>query len=272
MSLLLLYAVSVMVAFFAWYGCGPIPNAGVRGVTRATLVACLCAPGILVGHGLGVGPTVFVLVVQPTVFTLASIGIFWLITLSLVLGLPNLRRQQNGWLPSAQVLFVDGYVGKFVLFGVVQALILGAVLNAGDGLLFEILKYTLFFGGAAVNFLLCFHAVRLKNAQPILTPVLFSVPGFFVGAITVTVLWYGGGAAGALAARGQGRVAATVSAAVFGLLAINSSQRSYRAIDAPAHVTIGGGVAGNAAMAALSILLGTLSWWLLRRYHIPPEV
>ena len=49
------------------------------------------------------------------------------------------------------------------------------------------------------------------------------------------------------------------------LLAANSLVRSYRAIDAPAHITIEGGVAGNAAMAALFVVLAIVSWWLLNR-------
>jgi len=49
------------------------------------------------------------------------------------------------------------------------------------------------------------------------------------------------------------------------LLAANSLVRSYRAIDAPAHVTIEGGVAGNAAMAALFVALAIASWWALNR-------
>lgn len=272
MSLVLIYAASVIVAFAGWYVCGPIPNVVVRGVTRAVLVAFLCAPGILVGHGVGLAPTVFALAVQPSGFTLGSIGIFALIMLGLTFGIPGLRRQRNGWPPSAREAFIDGYIAKFLLFGLVQALILNAILVADDGLRFQILQYVLFFGGAAVNFLLCFHAARLKDGHPLLIPILFAAPVFFVAAITVNLLWYGGGAAGALTARGRSPVAAWVSSAVLALLAANSFERSYQAVDAPAHVTIGGGVAGNAAMGVLFVVLAAVSWWLLMRMGRRPPL
>ena len=70
---------------------------------------------------------------------------------------------------------------------------------------------------------------------------------------------------GSLAARHRHRLAAKISAAVFLLLAANSMLRSYRAIDAPSHVTIEGGVAGNAAIAALSVVLAIVCWWVLNR-------
>jgi hypothetical protein len=81
----------------------------------------------------------------------------------------------------------------------------------------------------------------------------------------VSLLWLGGGAVGSLAARRHHRFAAHISAAVFLLLAANSVVRSYRAIDAPSHVSIEGGVAGNAAMAALFVVLAIASWWALNR-------
>ena len=64
-ALLLLYAVSVIGAFIGWYACGPIRATSVRCVARASLIAFLCAPGVIVGHGIGVVPTLFALIVQP---------------------------------------------------------------------------------------------------------------------------------------------------------------------------------------------------------------
>ena len=81
----------------------------------------------------------------------------------------------------------------------------------------------------------------------------------------MSLLWFGGGAVGSLAARHRHRLAAQISAAVFLLLAANSMVRSYRAVDAPSHVTIEGGVAGNAAIAALFVVLAIVSWWALNR-------
>ena len=266
MYLLPLYAASVVGAFIGWYACGPIRATSVRCVARASLIAFLCAPGVLVGHGIGVAPTLFALTVQPP-FALISIGITWLITLGLVFAIPALRTHQNRWPPSVQELLIDGYIFKFLLFGLIFAMLIVAVLYADDTYYYVMqgIAYTLFFAGAAINFVLCFHAVSSRNANPYLVPVLFAAPVFFGTAPTVALLWFGGGAVGSLAACRHHRLAAHISAAVFLLLAANSLLRSYRAIDAPSHVTIGGGVAGNAAMAALFVVLAIVSWWALDR-------
>ena len=265
-ALLLLYAASVLGAFIGWYACGPIKATSARCVARASLIAFLCAPGVLVGHGIGVAPTLFALTVQPP-FTLISIGITWLIALGLIFGIPALRTHQNRWPPSVQELFIDGYIFKFLLFGLIHAMLIVTVMYADVtryGFM-QVIGYALFFAGAVINFMLCFRAVTSKNANPFLVPVLFAAPVFFGAAPTVGLLWIGGGAVGSLAARRRHRLAAHISAAVLLLLAANSLARSYRAIDAPSHVTIGGGVAGNAAMAALFVVLAIVSWWALNR-------
>ena len=266
MNLLLLYAASVAGAFIGWYACGPINSTSVRCVARASVIAFLCAPGVLVGHGIGVAPTLFALVVQPP-FTLISIAITWVIALALVFGIPALRTHQNRWPPSAQEFLIDGYIGKFLLFGLIHAMVLVTVLYADDTYYYvmQVIGYALFFAGAAINFLLCFRAVRSKNTNPYLVPALFAAPVFFGAAPTVSLLWYGGGAVGSLAALRRHRLAAQVSAVVLLLLAANSLLRSYRAIDAPAHVSIQGGVVGNAAMAALFVVLAIVLWWALTR-------
>ena len=266
MSLLLLYAVSVVGAFIGWYACGPIKATGVRCVARASLIAFLCAPGVLVGHGVGLAPTLFALIAQPP-FTLISIAITWLIALGLIFAIPALRTHQNRWPPSSQELFIDGYIFKFLLFGLIHGMLMVVALYADDtryGVM-QVIRYALFFAGAAINFVLCFRAVTSGNANPLLVPVLFAAPIFFGTAPTVSLLWFGGGAVGSLVACRRHRLAAHISAAGLLLLAANSLVRSYRAIDAPAHVTIEGGVAGNAAMAALFVALAIVSWWALNR-------
>jgi hypothetical protein len=272
MNLLLLYVASVVGAFIGWYACGPIKSTSIRCVARASLVAFLCAPGVLVGHGVGVAPTLFALIVQPP-FTLISIGIFWLIALALVFGIPALRTQQNRWPPSAQEFFLDGYIFKFLLFGLLHGMLMVVVLYADDTYYYamKVLGYALFIAGAAINFVLCFRAVTLKNANPYLVPALFAAPVFFGTAPTVSLLWFGGGIVGSLAARQRHRFAAQISAAVFLLLAANSLQRSYRAIDAPSHVNIEGGVAGNAAIAVLFVVVAVVSWWAFRRQGRIPQ-
>ena len=265
-ALLLLYAASVVGAFIGWYACGPIRATSVRCVARASLIAFLCAPGVLVGHGIGVVPTLFALTVQPP-FALISIAITWLITLGLIFGIPALRTHQNRWPPSVQEFFIDGYIFKFLLFGLIHGMLIVTVLYADDTHYYtmQVIGYALFFAGAVINFVLCFRAVTSKNANPYLVPVLFAAPVFFGTAPTVSLLWIGGGLVGSLAARRRHRLAAHISAAALLLLAANSLLRSYRAIDAPSHVTIEGGVAGNAAIAALFIVLAIVSWWALNR-------
>jgi hypothetical protein len=264
MNLLLLYAGSISAAFLGWYAVGPTKSRNTRCILRASLIAVLCAPGLVIGHGFAVVPTSYALTVQPSVFTLSSIGIVWLVTLGLVFGLPALRRHENRWPPPARELFVDGYIGKYLLFGFVCAVLLGSTVYADDTLLVQTLRFALFFGGAALSFAFCFQASKLRRANPFLTPALFSVPVFFIAAAPALALWYGTGVAGALVARGLGRIAAWVASGVCALLAANFSERSYRAVDAPAHVRIEGGVAGNAALAALFVGLAVVAWWLLR--------
>ena len=158
-ALLLLYAASVVGAFIGWYACGPIQATSVRCVARASLIA---------------------LIVQPP-FALISIGITWLIALGLIFGIPALRTHQNRWPPSVQELFIDGYIFKFLLFGLLHAMLMVTVLYADEtryGAM-QGIGYALFFAGAAINFVLCFRAVTSKNANPYLVPVLFAAPVFF---------------------------------------------------------------------------------------------
>jgi hypothetical protein len=136
-------------------------------------------------------------------FTLISIAITWLIALGLIFGIPALRTHQNRWPPSVQEFFIDGYIFKFLLFGLIHSMLMVVVLYADEtryGVM-QGIGYALFFTGAAINFVLRFRAVTLKNANPYLVPVLFAAPVFFGTAPTVSLLWFGGGAVGSLAAR-----------------------------------------------------------------------
>ena len=161
---------------------------------------------MIVGHGIGVVPTLFALIAQPS-FALISIGITWLIALGLIFGTPALRTHQNRWPPSVQGLFIDGYIFKFLLFGLLHAMLMVTVLYADEtryGMM-QGIGYALFFAGAVINFVLCFRAVTSTNANPYLVPVLFAAPVFFGTAPTVSMLWLGGGTFGSLAACGRQR-------------------------------------------------------------------
>lgn len=268
MNLELILAASLATAFVAWYGCGPIPGRVPRGVLRATIIALLCSPGILIGHGFAVVPSLFALYVQPTPFTLGAMLAAWVLALGVVFGVPALRNQRNAWPPPAAEVFLAAHAPKFIFFGVIAALLMRALVYSDQrsALWMVTLQYGLFFAGAALNLALCYWATRATQARPFLTPVFFAVPVFAVSGAIVPFLWYGGGALGGLIAGGRQRIAAWIAVGVCGLLSVNSIFRAYMAANAPSHVTIEGGVTGNAAMAAVFAGVAIVAWLMLRRH------
>lgn len=267
MSWLLIYALSLVATFVAWYLFTVVPNRAARGILRATVIALLCSPGILVGHGIGVAPTLIALQLQPSIFTYVPMLIVWIIALGVIFGVPVFRSDRGEWPPSTRQIFLGFYPAKFILFGVVAAILMLSLSHAGDWRSPWVIvpRYGLFFAAAVVNLALCYWASRAKQAKPLVTPLYFSAPALLVTAPTVALMWYGSGAIGGLMGSGRQRIAAWVSLGVFGLLSANSMLRIYLAATAAPHVTIGGGVAGNAAMAALFAVLAIVPWWMLRR-------
>lgn len=267
MNLELILAASLAAAFVAWYGCGPIAGPVPRGMLRATIIALLCSPGILIGHGFAVVPSLLALYLQPYPFTLAAMLAVWIIALGIILGVPALRRHRNAWPPSAADVFLTAHAAKFVFFGVVAAVLMRALVYSDHRRApwMIALQYGLFFAGAAANLALCDWATRVKQARLILTPAFFAAPIFLVSGAVVPLLWYGGGVLGGLIASGRRRIAAWVAVGVFGLLSAYSISRAYMAANAPRHVRIEGGVEGNLAMAAVFACLAILAWWMLRR-------
>jgi hypothetical protein len=182
---------------------------------------------------------------------------------------PALRNDRGAWPPSIANIFLNAHWFKFVFFGVVAAALLQATIDtdAWRSLWIEVAKYGLFFANALFNLAICYWAVRLKRADALLTPLLFAAPALLVAAPTVALMWYGGGVIGGLTGGERWRAAGWTSLAVFFLLFLNSTYRIYAAATAPAHVTIGGGVAGNATMAAIFAVLAIAPWLLFRRHH-----
>lgn len=267
MGLIFLYAASLIATFVGWYACVKIPAPIPRGILRATIIAFFCSPGILIGHGIGVAPTLFALFVQPPVFTLGSMLIVWIIALGVIFGIPALRNDRSEWPPAIDAIFLNAYLFKFVFFGLTTAILLQATILAdqSQGIWLQVVKYGIFFAGAIINFILCYWITRLRQANPLLTPLLFAVPSLLVSAPTLALMWYGGGAVGGLYGSGRQRGARWIALIVFSLLAINSANRIYAAANAPAHVTIGGGVLGNAAMATLFAILAIAPWVILSK-------
>jgi hypothetical protein len=272
MGLKLIFAASLIVTFAAWYVCSRIPGRTPRVILRATFIALLCSPGIIVGHGFAVVPSLFALYVQPSIFTLGPMLVVLVIALGIIFGIPALRNHGSTWPPSANDIFLKAYALKFVFFGIVSTVLMLALIYTDQqrALWVVVLKYGLFFAGAVVNLTLCYWATHVKQARPFLTPFFFAAPPLLATAPTVPFMWYGGGAIGGLIGSGRQRIAAWLSLGVFALLSANSTFRIYLAATAPSHVTIGGGVAGNAVMAVVFAAVGFIACWTLRR-HIRAE-
>ena len=268
MSLKLIFAASLVATFVAWYVCSLIPGRTPRGILRATFIALLCSPGIIIGHGFAVVPSLFALYVQPAIFTFGPMLAVWIIAMGVIFGVPVLPNHRSTWPPSAEDIFLRAYAPKFVFFGVIVAMLMQALIYSDQrrALWVVALKYGLFFAGAVVNLTLCYCATRTKRARPFLTPLFFSAPILLATAPTVPFMWYGGGAIGGLIGSGRQRIAAWISLGVFALLFANAMFRIYLAATAASHVTIGGGVAGNATMAAVFAGVGIVAWWTLRRH------
>ena len=272
MNLKLIFAASLIATFVAWYVCCLIPGRTPRGILRATFIALLCSPGILVGHGFAVVPSLFALYVQPSIFTLGPMLVVLIIALGIIFGIPALRNQSSAWSPSAEDIFLKAYAPKFVFFGIVIAVLMLALIYTDQQRAMWViaLKYGLFFAGALLNLTLCYWATRMKHARPLLTPLFFAAPALLMTAITVPFMWYGGGAIGGLIGSGRQRTAFWVSLGVFALLSVNSTFRIYLAATAPPHVTIGGGVTRNAVLAVVFAAVGFLACWRLR-LHVRTE-
>jgi hypothetical protein len=264
----LVLAASLVTTFVAWYGCGLIPGPVARGLLRTTIIAVLCSPGIIIGHGFAVVPSLVALYLQPSVFTLGAMLVVWIVALGIVFGVPALRNHRGAWPPSSEDVFLSAHAPKFVFFGVIAALLMQALLESDhtSALWVQTLQYGLLFLGAVVNIALCYWATRLKQARPVLAPIYFAAPVFLVAGPVVPFLGYGGGLVGGLTATGRQRIAAWVALGVLALLSANALFRTYLAATTPPHVTIGGGVAGNAAMAAVFAGVGIVAWWTLRRH------
>ncbi|MCK5363967.1 MAG: hypothetical protein KAR22_13410 [Gammaproteobacteria bacterium] len=267
MSLTLIFAASLVATFALWYVCSVIPGRIPRGVARATTIALLCSPGILVGHGFAVVPSLFALRVQPSIFTLASMLAVWIIALGVVFGVTALRNHRSPWPPSAEELFLTAYPAKFVFFGFIAAVVLRALIfaNQQHAVWITVVKYGLFFGAAVVNMTLCQWATCRKQARPLVVPLAFAVPALLAASPTAPFVWYAGGAIGGLIGSGRRRIAAWVALSVFVYLLANALFRTYLAATAASHVVIQGGVSGNAAMAAVYAVAGIGAWWLLSR-------
>lgn len=137
------------------------------------IIALLCSPGIIIGHGFAAVPSLFALYVQPSIFTLGPMLVVLIIALGIIFGVPALRNHSSSWPPSAEDIFLKAYVPKFVFFGIVSAVLMLALIYTDQQRAMWViaLKYGLFFAGALINLTLCCWATRVKQARPLLTPL-----------------------------------------------------------------------------------------------------
>ena len=262
MNLKLVFAASLLAAFVSWYVCGLIADRATRGILRGAFVALLCSPGIVVGHGIGVVPSIVALYWQPSIFSLVPVLVVWAIAMGVIFWIPALRNHRNAWPPTADEIFLRAYVAKFIFFGIIAAVLMMALVfgNYPRAAWVEALQYVAFFGGALANLALCYRATRAKQANSFATPLLFAAPALPAASPIVFFMWYGGGAIGGLVGSGRRRVASWFSLSFLALLSAYALFRTYLAATAQPHVTIGGGVAGNAALAALFAVVAIVAW------------
>jgi hypothetical protein len=102
MSLKLIFATSLIMTFVAWYVCSPISGRTTRGILRASFIALFCSPGIIVGHGFAVVPSLFAIYVQPSIFSFGPMLVVFLIALGIIFGVPALRNHSSAWPPSTE--------------------------------------------------------------------------------------------------------------------------------------------------------------------------
>ena len=267
MNLQLIFAFSLVVTFLAWYVCGAIPGWKLRGVLRATLIALLCSPGVVVGHGFAVVPSLFALSIQPSVFTIGPMLVVWIIALGVIFTVPALRNHRSAWPPSAKDVILTAYPAKFAFFGIIAAVLM-LTLNYADqqrAIWVLVLQHGLVFGGAVINLALCRWATRARKARPFVTPLAFALPAFLAAPPVVPLIWYSGGAIGGLIGSGRSSIAAGIALGLFAFLLADALFRTYSAATAAAHVVIQGGVVGNAAMAALYSAAAIVAWRILKR-------
>ena len=198
MAPILILAASLVAAFVLWYACSLVPGSIARGLARAAFIAVLCSPGLLVGHGIAVVPSLFALAVQPSIFTLGSMLLVWLIATGVILAVPGLRAHRSPWPPALEEVVLAAYPVKFAFFGLVAALLMLALLFADHHSTIWVLalQYGMLFTGAALNWMLCCVAVRRHRAAPVLTPLAFAAPALPAAAPIVFLVWYAGGLIG----------------------------------------------------------------------------
>ena len=247
--------------FFGWYLLGAVRDERSRNSARALLVALLCSPGVLVGHGIGVAPGVYALFVQPGVFSIGPILVVWLIAMAVIFNTPALRAGP-AWPYTWHQIFVAGHPAKFLLYGVTAVVALNLLSYGGmSRWVWPVVASDLFMLGCALaNLLLCQRAEREKSAQVWTIPLWFALPALIVATPTLFAFWYAAGVTGSLWSDGRHATAARVATGALGVLAALYAWRIQLAATAASHVHIPGGVTGNLILSVVCVVAALLAW------------
>jgi len=261
-----LYAIGLAAAFLGWTVLGWIRSSVGRAVARSVFVALTATPTILAGHGVAVVPAWFLLFEESLhPFAWIPIGTTTVLGLILVLTIRPLREARTAWPLDVGAVLVRPAYPKALLLGVLAFLSFAAAYQPiSDHWQLQILCLLL---GAGANFAFCHHAARRFQRTGAFLPLFFAGPIGVTSILVYSIAWYIAGFAGQLVASGKAQRALWLGAVTFGVLCVLVTEHTLQAFRARdlSHVTIQGGVAGNASMAMVALLLTGLCVYGARR-------
>lgn len=258
------FAIGLALVLVGWVVLGLVRSDVVRALARSGWIALWGAPSVIAGHGVAFVPAYFFLLEEPLhPFGWIPIGVVWVLAAILTLSIGPLRRLRTERpLDLGRVLVHPAYP-KLFLYGVEMLLLFGA--------LFEPIsahwpaQFLFLFAGGVPCFLLCRRAARHGRTEMVL-PLAFAAPIGVSGVFAYAILWYLAGLAGQLVATRRPERALWLGAGTFAVLSFVAVRRTFTAIEYrdASWVTIQGGVAGNAGIAAACVLLTVLCLLFVR--------
>lgn len=277
------FAGCLALALVAWHLCGRIEGAQPRALARAILVGLLCAPGVLVGHGIGVLPGIVALGLQPSPFSLGPVAVVAALTYVLIMKTPRLRDAAGSTGLSLAAVFAPAWAMKLFVLGVVATVLFqsGLLLRLSlhDGF---VVVHLLFLGLMYLHFAICRAVASSESsARQWLLPLPLAVPmalmgwsALAAGAFMVLLrpaLLYLAGMAGVAAARGRRGVVAVLVVLVHLLYAAYLLYLAQYASNLTGASHVAGGVWGNLMAAAGTVVLGAIVTWFATRRTPPLE-
>lgn len=259
------FAIGLALVLVGWIGLGLVRSEVARALVRSGWIALWGAPSVLAGHGVAFVPAYYLLIAEPLhPFGLIPIASVWVLLAVLTLAIGPLRRLRTERPFDLWRALVHPAYPKLFLYGVEMLLLFGA--------LFEPIadhwqaQFAFLFAGGAPAYLFCRRAALSFGRKEMVLPLAFAAPIAVSGVFAYAILWYLAGLAGQLVATRRPERALWLGAGTFAVLSLVSVRRTlvateYRDVS---HVTIQGGVAGNAGIAAGCVLATLLCLFLLR--------